>query len=613
LAVSFVGFISSLRSSAQSGTTYAITDLGPVGNLSNPSYGINNAGDIVGTFLPAGSSLNHPFLRKHGTSANIDITPGANATGNAYAVNLSGSVVGYSDSGVQRAFIWTDANNNGISDGTELAYMSPSNVAAVSFGVNDAAHAVGVIDDGSGTGGNAFEWDAVSGVVILVGNGSITPFFANAINNAGNIVGSSTQGHAFARMTGNYIDLGTLGPSPAQSTAQAISEDNHVVGYGGTATNPPSAANPSHGFLWFDTNGNGISDAGEMKDLGTVPGGDYSVLGSHPESAAYDINANRQIVGRATVSSNINHAVIWHDDNCDGQYDSTEIKDLNTLVSPADPNWVLQYAQSINDSGLIVGYGTLSGVPHAFLLTPSSAPAPACATPTPSPSPTPTPATTTLISVQGNGTYGGTATLSAILFSNDQPVTGKVISFTLNGTAVCGGTGVTCPTTNASGIATLSGVSLAGINAGNYPGAVGASFAGDSSYGSASQNGLLTVTPLLLLESGTNNAAAVDSVTFVRGPFSVTDNFNFSGDHVTRIIIFTSPLANPEPTLTVSASGHLLPIESVGSVTGVTGLNASYIVVKLDPILTGTGSINYDLTVSLRGVTSNTATLTIIP
>jgi hypothetical protein len=72
-----------------------------------------------------------------------------------------------------------------------------------------------------------------------------------------------------------------------------------------------------------------------------------------------------------------------------------------------------------------------------------------------------------------------------------------------------------------------------------------------------------------LLETGTSNAAAVDSVTFFRGPFRVTDNFNFSGDHLTRIIIFTLPLANPDQTLSVKASGIDLPIESVGNVTGV--------------------------------------------
>jgi MBG domain-containing protein len=151
---------------------------------------------------------------------------------------------------------------------------------------------------------------------------------------------------------------------------------------------------------------------------------------------------------------------------------------------------------------------------------------------------------------------------------------------------------------------------------GNYPITITQGTLAASDYAFSFVNGTLSVTepaPVILLETATTNAAAVDSVTFVRGPFSVTDNFNFSGDHITRIIIFTAPLANPDATLKVFASGHELQVENFGSVTGVPGLSASYIVVKLDPVLTGSGPINYDLTVSLRGVTSNTATLTIIP
>jgi len=119
--------------------------------------------------------------------------------------------------------------------------------------------------------------------------------------------------------------------------------------------------------------------------------------------------------------------------------------------------------------------------------------------------------------------------------------------------------------------------------------------------------------PVILLETGTSNAAAVDSVTFVRGPFHVTDNFNFSGDHLTRIIIFTLPLANPDQTLSVKASGIDLPIESVGNVTGVSGLNASYIIVKLPPGLQVNQPTTFGLTVTLRNVTSNTADLIINP
>src|SRR5205823_4083779 len=66
-------------------------------------------------------------------------------------------------------------------------------------------------------------------------------------------------------------------------------------------------------------------------------------------------------------------------------------------------------------------------------------------------------------------------------------ISSKTISFTLNGTPVGSAT------TNSSGIATLSGASLSGINAGSYASGVGASFAGDSSFSGSSGTGSLTV------------------------------------------------------------------------------------------------------------------------
>jgi hypothetical protein len=85
------------------------------------------------------------------------------------------------------------------------------------------------------------------------------------------------------------------------------------------------------------------------------------------------------------------------------------------------------------------------------------------------------------------GTYGGTVNLSATLTSGASGVSGKTVDFKLNGTSVGSGT------TNASGVATLSAVSLAGINAGSYTNGVTASFAGDSSYSSSNGSGSLTV------------------------------------------------------------------------------------------------------------------------
>ena len=108
---------------------------------------------------------------------------------------------------------------------------------------------------------------------------------------------------------------------------------------------------------------------------------------------------------------------------------------------------------------------------------------------------------TSISAVSGSGTYGGTATLTAMLKAGTTPLSGKSISFTINGSAAGSAT------TDASGVATLSGASLSGINAGT--GTVGASFAGDSSYTGSSGSGSLTV-------------AKASSTTVVSCPASVT-------------------------------------------------------------------------------------------
>ncbi|MET3542612.1 hypothetical protein ABID22_003342, partial [Pontibacter aydingkolensis] len=87
------------------------------------------------------------------------------------------------------------------------------------------------------------------------------------------------------------------------------------------------------------------------------------------------------------------------------------------------------------------------------------------------------------------GTYGGTTSFSATLTSGGSPLSDKTISFTLNGSPV--GSAIT----NSNGIATLSNVSIAGINASStaYAGAVGASFAAESGYAASTGSGNLTV------------------------------------------------------------------------------------------------------------------------
>jgi hypothetical protein len=97
-------------------------------------------------------------------------------------------------------------------------------------------------------------------------------------------------------------------------------------------------------------------------------------------------------------------------------------------------------------------------------------------------------APTSLNAGSANGIYGGTVNLSATLSAGASSVGGKTVDFTLNGMSVGSAT------TNGSGVASLNGVSLDGIDAGTYATGVSASFAGDGSHGASSASNVLDVT-----------------------------------------------------------------------------------------------------------------------
>ncbi|MFN8512860.1 MAG: hypothetical protein U0232_09600 [Thermomicrobiales bacterium] len=72
------------------------------------------------------------------------------------------------------------------------------------------------------------------------------------------------------------------------------------------------------------------------------------------------------------------------------------------------------------------------------------------------------------LTVSGTGTYGGTGTLTATLTGPlGIPLPGMSVQLTLNGVQVCdnvaGGYPAACPTTDSSGVATLTNVSLTGL------------------------------------------------------------------------------------------------------------------------------------------------------
>ncbi|HEX6716281.1 MAG TPA: M12 family metallo-peptidase [Pyrinomonadaceae bacterium] len=120
------------------------------------------------------------------------------------------------------------------------------------------------------------------------------------------------------------------------------------------------------------------------------------------------------------------------------------------------------------------------------------------------------------------------------------------------------------------------------------------------------------IPPIIFVEEGTSHLAAVDSVTFVRGPFALTNTHNFSSDQRTRIMFFTTDLGfsdiqPPVNILSVQIGGNSYPVEAVGSNSTT---NGSYIVFRLPDLAPGT----YPLGIRVRGVnSSNTPDLTIVP
>src|SRR5687768_17218839 len=239
---------------------------------------------------------------------------------------------------------------------------------------------------------------------------------------------------------------------------------------------------------------------------------------------------------------------------------------------------------------------------------------------------------TTLTVAAATGTYAGTTDLLATLTDSEgSPISGETISFTLNGSSVGS------IATDASGVASLTGISLTGVNAGNYPTGVAASFAGDTNYvASTGTNSLdvskatptLSVTNSPVIYNGSPQAATVvgsvagvvsdiqydgsatvptNATTYtVTADFVPTDTINYNSLSDASAGDFVIDKATPTISVTnspVTYNGSPQAATVVGSVDGVvsniqydgsptTPTNAGTYVVTADFVPTDT--LNYN-------------------
>ncbi len=230
---------------------------------------------------------------------------------------------------------------------------------------------------------------------------------------------------------------------------------------------------------------------------------------------------------------------------------------------------------------------------------------------------------TSLALSPARGTYGAATALSATLTAGSSPLAGAPVTFFLapGGQATTLGT----TTTDANGVASLSGVDLAGLSAGRLPFAVMASFGGDTNDAPAVAGGGLAIaqatpiitwaTPADITQGQALGAAQLDATASVAGTFTYspaagtvlsagmgqgltalftpTDSTDYTGAGASATI---NVLPKPTPTVALGAS----------TLTPLAGLPLTIVALVTPPTSGGptpTGTVRFELDGNPLGTT----------
>lgn len=258
---------------------YTLVELPTVGFSYAQPYAINNSGIAVGR-VPFGGPPYQAFSSNGSTMINVGASLGVGGGSHAYDVNNLGQIVGVG--GSTGAFLY----DNGVV--TELPILG--GLRSWAFGINDLGWVVGVSEDSRQTNqGFIYKDGGISQLENLFPNRPDATSSAKAINNSGVVIGSS-NGSAVYWSNSGVISALTGSFGGASVVAEAINDAGQIVGYADYAS--PSTA---HGaFIW---------ESGVMTDLGN--------LGGIGGAAATSINSAGHVVGSASRPDGSGSGFIW--------------------------------------------------------------------------------------------------------------------------------------------------------------------------------------------------------------------------------------------------------------------------------------------------------------
>ena len=218
---------------------------------------------------------------------------------------------------------------------TDLGYIGGTPKATNPEALNNNGQVVGYSYISGSSVYDAFLFDF--GPLLDLGslNGGFS--IADGINDNGDIVGSSPVNgapHAFLVSTGNMKDLGTL-PGGSSSIAYAINNQGQIVGYSST---------PNSGQKAFLLSNGTMTDIGALNNFGVQGGG---------ISTAFAINNKGQIAGSSYNFDNSPNGFSTHA----FLFDNGTMRDLGGINA---------IGRGINENGTVVGGSTVpDGTSHA--------------------------------------------------------------------------------------------------------------------------------------------------------------------------------------------------------------------------------------------------------